>query len=328
MRLSRHGVMINTGGRRPIVVALYSPCGRQLRRARGGEACGAASRSLVVRSGRACGRCTSETSRPGCLQTRCHDLVRIPVPAPGSKAAKRRGRAGFPAASLKGNHAGQWSVRVNRQLARIAPVRGPRGRRTLGRANPRNVGCSVAETAGRQGCERGTPSRLLSGKAGVSAKMALTLEDLGWGTAEHWMRMQASDDLGAGTARTYVHRTACGYKIRMMNANMPPRGQSVPRGHRHLSGERKRAQLLHRAAPTVALLVVAVAACTSHRGAQARAADESGLTEADRAVLRKAAHLARAAEHIDQASSGRGFTDELPDPQLGSAVRARLPRGK
>ena len=57
------------------------------------------------------------------------------------------------------------------------------------------VGWNVTETAGRLGCERGTLSRLLNGKAGVSAAMALALEDIGWGTAEHWMRMQASYEL-------------------------------------------------------------------------------------------------------------------------------------
>ena len=45
------------------------------------------------------------------------------------------------------------------------------------------------------GCERGTLSRLLNGRAGVSANMALALEDIGWGTAEHWMRMKASYEL-------------------------------------------------------------------------------------------------------------------------------------
>ncbi len=40
-----------------------------------------------------------------------------------------------------------------------------------------------------------TLSRLLNGKAGVSANMALAHEDVGWGTAEHWMRMQASYEL-------------------------------------------------------------------------------------------------------------------------------------
>jgi len=58
-----------------------------------------------------------------------------------------------------------------------------------------DVGWNVTETAERLGCERGTLSRLLNGKAGVSANMALALEDIGWGTADHWMRMQASYDL-------------------------------------------------------------------------------------------------------------------------------------
>ena len=57
------------------------------------------------------------------------------------------------------------------------------------------VGWNLTETAAHLGCERGTLSRLLNGKAGVSANMALALEDLGWGTADHWMRMQASYEL-------------------------------------------------------------------------------------------------------------------------------------
>ena len=57
------------------------------------------------------------------------------------------------------------------------------------------VGWNVTETASRLGCERGTLSRLLNGKAGVSANMALALEALGWGEADHWMRMQASYEL-------------------------------------------------------------------------------------------------------------------------------------
>ena len=57
------------------------------------------------------------------------------------------------------------------------------------------VGWNVTKTASRLGCERGTLSRLLNGKAGVSANMALALEALGWGEADHWMRMQASYEL-------------------------------------------------------------------------------------------------------------------------------------
>ena len=51
------------------------------------------------------------------------------------------------------------------------------------------------QEAARLGRERGTLSRLLNGKACVSANMALALEDIGWGTAEHWMWMQASYEL-------------------------------------------------------------------------------------------------------------------------------------
>ena len=54
---------------------------------------------------------------------------------------------------------------------------------------------SVTEAAARLGCERGTLSRLLNGRSGVSANMALALEEIGWGTADHWMRLEASYDL-------------------------------------------------------------------------------------------------------------------------------------
>ena len=57
------------------------------------------------------------------------------------------------------------------------------------------VGWNVTEAAVHLGCERGTLSRLLNGKARVSANMALALEALGWGTADYWMRMQASYEL-------------------------------------------------------------------------------------------------------------------------------------
>ena len=65
----------------------------------------------------------------------------------------------------------------------------------LVRENMDKMGWSVTETAARLGCERGTLSRLLNGRSGVSANMALALEEIGWGTAEHWMRLQASYDL-------------------------------------------------------------------------------------------------------------------------------------
>ncbi len=78
---------------------------------------------------------------------------------------------------------------------RVGPMRNPPHLGELIRESMDDVGWNVTETAARLGCERGTLSRLLNGKAGVSANMALALEDIGWGTAEHWMRMQASYEL-------------------------------------------------------------------------------------------------------------------------------------
>ncbi len=43
------------------------------------------------------------------------------------------------------------------------------------------IGWNVTETATRLSCGRGTLSRVLNGKTGVSAKMALALEGIGWG---------------------------------------------------------------------------------------------------------------------------------------------------
>ena len=79
------------------------------------------------------------------------------------------------------------------------------------RESMEEVGWNVTETAGRLKCERGTLSRLLNGRAGVSASMALALEDIGWGTAEHWMRMQASYKLAqARRERAAAPQTATG----------------------------------------------------------------------------------------------------------------------
>ena len=76
------------------------------------------------------------------------------------------------------------------------------------------VGWTVTETASQLGCERGTLSRLLNGKASVSANMALALEDIGWGTADHWMRMQASYEL----AQARRGRTAAEQHTRALHA--------------------------------------------------------------------------------------------------------------
>ncbi|MCY4440567.1 MAG: HigA family addiction module antitoxin [Deltaproteobacteria bacterium] len=78
---------------------------------------------------------------------------------------------------------------------RVGPMLNPPHVGELIRESMEEAGWNVTGTAARLGCERGTLSRLLNGKAGVSANMALALEDIGWGTADHWMRMQASYEL-------------------------------------------------------------------------------------------------------------------------------------
>ena len=81
---------------------------------------------------------------------------------------------------------------------RAGPMLNPPHLGELIRESMNEVGWNVTETAARLGCERRTLSRLLNGKGGVSANMALALEALGWGTADHWRRMQASYELGRG----------------------------------------------------------------------------------------------------------------------------------
>ena len=83
----------------------------------------------------------------------------------------------------------------------------PRHLGELIRESMDDMGWNVTETAARLGCERGTLSGLLNGKAGVSANMASAMEDIGWGTAEYWMRMQASYELAqARPERTAAER--------------------------------------------------------------------------------------------------------------------------
>ena len=92
---------------------------------------------------------------------------------------------------------------------RVGPMANPPHLGELIRESMDEAGWNVTETAARLGCQRVTLSRLLNGKAGVSANMALALEELGWGTAEHWMRMQASYELAqARRVRAVAERRA------------------------------------------------------------------------------------------------------------------------
>ena len=69
---------------------------------------------------------------------------------------------------------------------RVGPMQNPPHLGELIRESMDDMGWNVTETAAQLGCERGTLSRLLNGKAGVSANMALALESIGWGVADHW----------------------------------------------------------------------------------------------------------------------------------------------
>ena len=67
---------------------------------------------------------------------------------------------------------------------RAGPVPDPPHPGELARESMDEVGWNLAEAATRLRCGRGTLSRLLNGRAGLSVKMALALEGLGWGTGE------------------------------------------------------------------------------------------------------------------------------------------------
>ena len=85
----------------------------------------------------------------------------------------------------------------------VGPMLNPPHLGELIRESMDEMGWNVTTTAAQPGCERGTLSRVLNGKAGVSASMALALEDIGWGTAEHWMRMQANHELAQARRNMY-----------------------------------------------------------------------------------------------------------------------------
>ena len=92
---------------------------------------------------------------------------------------------------------------------RVGPMVNPPHLGELIRESIDEAGWNETETAVRLGCQRVTLSRLLNGKAGVSANMALALEEFGWGTADHWMQMQASYELAqARRARAVAERRA------------------------------------------------------------------------------------------------------------------------
>ncbi|HTV87075.1 MAG TPA: HigA family addiction module antitoxin [Dyella sp.] len=57
------------------------------------------------------------------------------------------------------------------------------------------LGLTIGEAAERLGVTRVTLSRVVNGRAGISAEFAWRLEQAGVGTAETWMNLQASYEL-------------------------------------------------------------------------------------------------------------------------------------
>ena len=108
---------------------------------------------------------------------------------------------------------------------RVGPMVNPPHLRELIRESMDDVGWNVTETVERLGCERETLLRLLNGKAGVSANMALALEDIGWGppitgcgcrraTSLHRRAGTAPTEDGARTHCTYNPTSRLGYGTR------------------------------------------------------------------------------------------------------------------
>ena len=54
---------------------------------------------------------------------------------------------------------------------------------------------TVSDAAARLGVTRNTLSRVVNGTAGISPRLALALERLGWSDAGHWVRMQGAYDV-------------------------------------------------------------------------------------------------------------------------------------
>lgn len=134
-------------------------------------------------------------------RTTCNAFMSTTCPA-GPKAGTPTGKPSIPPHSRFLPIRGRPTADI--AADRIGPMANPPHLDELIRESVNGAGWNVTETKARLGCVRGTLSRLLHGRAGVPANTAPALEDIGRGTAEHWMRMRA----GHGLAQ--VHRVQNG----------------------------------------------------------------------------------------------------------------------
>jgi addiction module HigA family antidote len=63
------------------------------------------------------------------------------------------------------------------------------------------LGLSITAAAKGLGVSHQSLSKLLNGRMGISAEMAIRLEKAGWSTADAWLRMQAHCDLSQARRR-------------------------------------------------------------------------------------------------------------------------------
>lgn len=88
------------------------------------------------------------------------------------------------------------------------------------------LGLTTAQAADALGVSRNQLHRVMTGRSDISAEMALRLEIVIGGTAEHWLRMQASysaaqvrlraDEIGRGLKRIPVPTTPAPQQPRLV----------------------------------------------------------------------------------------------------------------
>ncbi len=75
------------------------------------------------------------------------------------------------------------------------PMHNPNHPGDLIGANIEALGLNVAKAASALGVNRSQLHRVIKGESGVSPEMAIRLEAVIGGTADHWLRMQNARDL-------------------------------------------------------------------------------------------------------------------------------------
>ena len=81
------------------------------------------------------------------------------------------------------------------------------------------LGMAVKECALQIGVTPNNMYRLVNGHIGISPKVALGLEALGWSNAEFWMRLQAQYDLAQLRLENLAQRSQTPQRLRLRSGN-------------------------------------------------------------------------------------------------------------